>query len=305
MRAHTLPSSLLDPSLGASHTRYNVLYIGLLHQHPTILVLQSHLLFHHSNTRMQTLVSIHLQDSTTTMLRLRSLIATVVLFSSGLAIAAASGDAHSAPTIPLPLDSLTIAVSVALSNISALSNSTSHAVSPYHAPAPGTVTNYTAYDENEHPQNTNYNVPLSDLVQVSDSRWPEEEKMKAMKWQGWATVEVNLFSDVINTCGNLTGPLIYGAVWQTLNDQCPTKIGNNHSPPCWGGSTPLAIRRKSNDGGWEGKYFLLGSFAYTDCAFQNLSANSGSSAPTSEMQQLVRRCSGHSPPRTKHRRPTT
>lgn len=240
------------------------------------------------------------------MLRLRSLIATVVSLSFGRAIAEASSNAHSEHTILLALETLTIAVSIMHFNISApLSNSTSRVASPYHAPGPDTVTNYTAYDANDHPQNTNYSVPLSEIVQVADSRWPEEEKMKAMKWQGWATVEVNLFSDVINTCGNLTGPLIYGAVWQTLNNQCPTKIGNNHSPPCWGDSTPLAIRRKSNDGEWEGECTTLRNLAHADRTSQNLYANSGSSAPTSEIRQLVQRCSGHSPPRTKHRRQTT
>jgi hypothetical protein len=187
---------------------------------------------------------------------------------------------------------LTDAVPIALSDVS-----TPHPNST----VCGAVIPNTAHNEHGRPYGSNTTVSLSELVQVADSRWPEGKKMKAIKWTGRATLEVNMFSDTINTCGNLTGSKIYNAVWQTLNDQCPERIGNNDFPSCWGDSTPLPIRHKTKDtdGSYRCKCIVLEYFPHADCAFQTPTASSVSSAPNLGLRKLVSQCSAHLLPPTK------
>jgi len=78
-----------------------------------------------------------------------------------------------------------------------------------------------------------------------------------------------MFSDVVNTCGNVTGSALYHAVWQTLNNQCPTRIGNTDFPPCWNGATAIPIRYKWKKGHWEDK---------SNCQLRVVSSNFGSPA---------------------------
>lgn len=135
-------------------------------------------------------------------------------------MAAASSNLNGAPIpyfISIPLTNV---VSVALPNIPRPHNKSTTI---------GGKGDNVTYGHHNHAYS---NASLSDIVHVADSRYPDKDKMKALKWQGEATLEINMFSDVVNTCGNLTGGLIYGAVWQTLNDQCPTRIGNNDLLKC-------------------------------------------------------------------------
>lgn len=183
------------------------------------------------------------------------------LFYFILTVAAASSVLDGAPIFYFASIPLTNVVSVALSNVPRPhANSTTI----------GAMVHNVTYGYHNHAYGT---VSLSDTVHVADDRYPDEDKMKALKWQGKATLEINMFSDVVNTCGNLTGPLIYGAVWQTLDDQCPTRIGNNDLPSCWDGYIPIPIRRKRTDGGWEGKCVTLKDLDYSDCASQLHSAS--------------------------------
>ena len=156
-----------------------------------------------------------------------------------LTAAAASSDAngaythHFASTPPMNL------VSVALPNAPRpRSNSI----------IPGALVPSVTLGDHTHLYDTNDAISLSNLVHVADNRLPGEDIMKAVKWQGKATLEVTMFSDTVNACGNVTGPALYNAIWQILNVQCPTKIGNNDLPPCWDGATPIPIRRKAKLG---------------------------------------------------------
>ncbi|KAF3035893.1 hypothetical protein E8E12_000542 [Didymella heteroderae] len=165
------------------------------------------------------------------MMRLRLLLPAAIFLCLGLAITAANSDVN---------------VSGALSNTSSRHpDSTVYGASPDDASTPGAIIHNTIY--NEHGQAHNISPTFFDpnRVQAADSRLPEEWRMRQQKWQGEATLEVSMFSDVVTTSGNLTGPLIYNAVWQTLNNQCPDRIGVNDSPPCWDGSTAIPIRYKT------------------------------------------------------------
>ncbi|KAJ4379258.1 hypothetical protein N0V86_005303 [Didymella sp. IMI 355093] len=169
------------------------------------------------------------------LLRLHVLFAAAVFLFLGLVIAATSSD----PNVSVALSSAPIANASASVVPTAISHNQHGILSA--APFSGATE--------------------SDLVQVAGGRdnIPDEWRMAQKNWQGQASIEVSLLSDVINTSGNLTGPLLYGAVWENLNILCPDKIGSNDNPPCWSGVRAIMIRHKDDDkeGGWSPTYLQL------------------------------------------------
>lgn len=91
------------------------------------------------------------------------------------------------------------------------------------------------------------------LVHIAGADYPHDE-LWTKKWKGKATIEIYLLSEPRNTVGNWTGPALYDKIYQTLEAQCPPRIGDNNHPRCWPGSTAFPMRYRKDGGGTASKF---------------------------------------------------
>ncbi|KAF9695085.1 hypothetical protein EKO04_007172 [Ascochyta lentis] len=93
------------------------------------------------------------------------------------------------------------------------------------------------------------NVTLSGpgLVMTAADIIQDEWKLPK-KWNGKATVEVYIVSNLVVNVGYVTGSALYGTIWSRLNDLCPVKVGSTQTKKCYGDFFPFPTKYKEDGG---------------------------------------------------------
>lgn len=93
---------------------------------------------------------------------------------------------------------------------------------------------------------------MVDLVDTAYDNLPDESKL-VTDWQGGATIEVYISSDIWSNVGNVTGPVLYDTVWQSLAALCPSMIGRNNNKKCYPNFLSFPTKYKTDNNELRGK----------------------------------------------------
>jgi len=80
----------------------------------------------------------------------------------------------------------------------------------------------------------------------------EDEWKLSKKWNGKATIEVYVVSNLVVNVGYVTGSALYGVVWGKLSELCPVKVGRNENTKCYGDYSPFTTKYMENDNDLKG-----------------------------------------------------